>query len=680
MTSSLPTVVLLVDTGASDRMLASIARSQTPSGLAVVEATGGTQEVIEAWRGSGTDLVVIGSQAEVGDHWLEGLTAAAESVPSAATVSVLSNNGGILTVPRRNVPFQLSATGLTAERAAAIVAASAARSYPRVPVASSHAVFIRGSALELVGGFDAELDWHQALADFCVRASAAGLEHVVADDVYVGNRADPPTGEVAGWEGEAAERHPALPDMVREAAEDRFGALSQVLLSTAVTMEPLSVTVDARALVGSVSGTGVHIAELLVALASRQGLRVRALLPEQVGSAYADRIGGAPNLQTVSERDVEEIGRTHVAHRPWQVESLADVELLDRLGERTLITQQDLIGYRMGSVFGSSSEWHDYRSLTADALGLAAGTLFFSSTVAQEAIANGLVEPDRAHVVPLGTESELFVTDAAHRIPAGFEPPDRYLLVIGNRYLHKNTTFALELLGVLRERHGWDGAVVLAGADVLHGSGTALERKWVLEHPEHSQHVFDLGAVEQDEKAWLLSHAAGVVYPSVTEGFGLVPFEAAAAGVPCFFAPVSAMGEMFPPDAATLVPWDPAASAAKVAPALVDGRERDAVLSSIRSVAIELTWDRTAELAERAYRAAVSAPAPPAAKLVSDLARAQREYWQVRDGIPSNAWQLVDPERPLLDEALSGALVSTLRDGSIKAGIRVLKRLRRARA
>lgn len=675
MSERLPTVVLMQDEeGRHERMLASIVRSDVPDGLVRIAAGGDTAAVAAAWEQHRGDLVVIGGHSEVGQNWLDGLLAAARHVPAAATVSALSNNAGILTVPRRNVPFPLSATGFTSERAAAIVASAAQRIYPRVPVATPHAVYIDGAALALVGGFDSALEWREALADFCVRATAAGLEHVVADDVYVGNRADPPAGPVAGWEGAAAERHPGLADAVRDVAEDRFSALSRVLLSSAVALEPLSVTVDARSLVGGMSGTGVHVAELLVALAARTDLRVRALLPGQVGGAYVELLERAPRLERLTEDQVDQAGRTHVAHRPWQVESLADVELLDRVGERVLITQQDLIGYRMSSVFESVERWRDYRRLTAEALALASGTLFFSDTVAREAVDAGLVEGERAHVVPLGTESELFTGSGDVRQPAGFDPPDRFLLVIGNRFLHKNTFFALELLRELRDGHGWDGAIVLAGADVLHGSGTGLERKWMLEHPEHSRHVVDLGAVGQAEKAWLLQHAAGVVYPSVTEGFGLVPFEAAAAGLPCFFAPVSAMGELFPAEAAALVPWDAAASADLVAPALTAGPERDSLIASVRAVSSALTWERTAELAEHAYRAAVRAPAPAAATIAAELVRAEHRYWQVRDRIPSHVWELVDPERPLLDEELTGALASALRSGSLRARLGVLRR------
>ena len=52
-----------------------------------------------------------------------------------------------------------------------------------------------------------------------------------------------------------------------------------------------------------------------------------------------------------------------------------------------------------------------------------------------------------------------------------------------------------------------------------------------------------------------------VLYPTVYEGFGLVPFEAAGHGVPCMWAAGTSLSEILPEAAATIVPWDAAATA-----------------------------------------------------------------------------------------------------------------------
>ena len=74
--------------------------------------------------------------------------------------------------------------------------------------------------------------------------------------------------------------------------------------------------------------------------------------------------------------------------------------------------------------------------------------------------------------------------------------------------------------------------------------------------------VLDLGAVTEAEKDWLFERCDLVVYPSVLEGFGLVPFEAAAHRVPCLWAPGSSLSELLPDEAAGIVPGTTSQSAA----------------------------------------------------------------------------------------------------------------------
>ena len=102
-----------------------------------------------------------------------------------------------------------------------------------------------------------------------------------------------------------------------------------------------------------------------------------------------------------------------------------------------------------------------------------------------------------------------------------------------------------------------------------------------------------LGAVDESGKGWLLEHALATVYPSVYEGFGLVPFEAALAGVPCVFAPQASLAEIAP-GTATIVPWEPRVSAQLVHELLTDGDTRERHVSELAEQARALTWDATA--------------------------------------------------------------------------------------
>jgi glycosyltransferase involved in cell wall biosynthesis len=630
-------------------------------GLRAVEELGGEREVVvlgedvvAAWnavaqRFPDAALVLVDDATEVGPSFLDDLLAVVVAEPDAATVTPLSNSAAFLSAPQRNLAWPLLPPALTAGDAAARVRDASLGLHPRTPTALAHLALVTAPARALVGGFDAALTPREALADFCARATAAGLAHVVADEVYVGHRGD--------GEAPATERDPGLVAAIDEAANDRHSRLARALLAASVVLEPLRVTVDARPLSGGVTGTTIHLVELIGALAARDDVHVRALLPARVGdeAAAALRAMGGAVEAVDAATPWEQLGRTHVVHRPWQVESAQEMAALDRLGERTVVTNQDLIGYRTPSVFESAARWRDYRQATRDALGLAAMVLFFSQTAADDALADDLVVPDRARVVPLGARNEHLALASDGEPPAALatrgERP--FLLVLGTRYRHKNVRFALELLRALRAEQGWDGDLVIAGAEVLHGSGSGDDAAWLLAHPEDAGHVHVVGAVSEAEKAWLLRAAAAVVYPSTYEGFGLIPFEAAAAGTPCLAAPVSALRDTLPAELSLLVPWDASAGAARAIGVLTQGAAREALVDGLRGAAAPLTWEATGAALLDAYRAAVRLPAPATARLADDLARAEHDYWSARDGIQDGAWALVRPDAPLVDEGLA---------------------------
>ena len=167
------------------------------------------------------DLILLDGATEVGPDFYAELLAVAAAEPDAATITPLSNDAGFLSVPRRNLPWPLPSGGVTAAQAAARLRAGALGLHPRIPTALPHATLLRRAALQLVGSLDETLALRDALADFCVRATAAGLAHVVADELFVAHRGAVPDATVAGWEGEIATRHPALAPAVAAVAQDR---------------------------------------------------------------------------------------------------------------------------------------------------------------------------------------------------------------------------------------------------------------------------------------------------------------------------------------------------------------------------------------------------------------------------------------------------------------------------
>lgn len=219
-----------------------------------------------------------------------------------------------------------------------------------------------------------------------------------------------------------------------------------------------------------------------------------------------------------------------------------------------------------------------------------------------------MLEPARGHVVGIGAEP-IERSNAVGSRPAGI-PEDPFLLCLGADYAHKNRPFAIKLLGALREL-GWKGRLVLAGPHVPAGSSRVTEAALLENDVELSEAVIDVGAVDEPTRAWLVDRACALLYPTLYEGFGLLPLEAARAGVPCLFAAQASLEELAA-DAATLIPWDAAASAAAVLDLLVEGPSRRAHLDML--AALECPgWSEIVKGLFGVYQYAIDAPASEAA-------------------------------------------------------------------
>jgi glycosyltransferase involved in cell wall biosynthesis len=439
----------------------------------------------------------------------------------------------------------------------------------------------------------------------------------------------------------------------------------------------LWVTIDARALDGALMGTQVHVLELVKALARIGELRLRVLIyGERIDDETLALLRGLSGVEVLAVEEIDEhTHRSTVFHRPQQAFSPSDVALAWRLGERIVLNQLDLIAYRNPIYFQDAAAWEEYRRASRHGMAAAERVVVFSGHTRDELLGEALVEVERVRVIPPGLDHR-FAGGA--RRPAGLERAGRptglegagppasleeavqreavqrqgledagFLLCLGADYEHKNRVFALRLLGALRERHGWRGRLVLAGAHMPCGSSRAEEQEELAADPGLREAVVELGPVEEAEKEWLMAEAGAVLYPSRYEGFGLVPYEAALHGVPCVFAAVSSLAEGAAAKAATIVPWDPAESADAAYALLSDPVERDRHVGLLVEAAAELTWERAARATVEAYREAVAAPARVAATLSRDAVARERELLAAHD---ANVQALIDEREIVLDD------------------------------
>jgi len=548
------------------------------------------------------DVVILNSDCEVGPEWLERLRDAAYVDTNIATASALTNHGTILSVPERNKPQPALPAHTTLDEVATNLARFSLRLRPRITTAIGHCTYVRRSALELVGDFDEAFSpGYGEEVDFSQRCMLRGLSHVAADDVFVLHSG----GESFGanqikhaHEKLIESRYPYYHFCTRTQEERQTGPLVRALDIGARAINGLTVTIDARRLNPTVTGTQVHVLELIHALWRTRQVRLRVAVPSGIGEELMNDLTSLEGLEVVfAEAIGEEFPKTEIVHRPYQVFDADDLQFLKRAGKRIVITQQDLISYRNPGYVRWALEWDDLQRLTRVSLATADAILFFSQHAADDALAEELVDPTRTHVVHLGVDHHAFAPTTTLTRPEGLpaEVADGgFLLCLGTNFKHKNRVFALEVLRALQERHDWDGWLVFAGPHAASGTSEEDERGFLDAHQRVAERTVDLESVSGEEKQWLCERSAGLIYPSVYEGFGLVPFEAAEAGRPCFFAWQTALTETLPEKAATLVPWNAEQSADAIAEIIADEQKAKALTETINAAGERLRWDKTA--------------------------------------------------------------------------------------
>ena len=86
-----------------------------------------------------------------------------------------------------------------------------------------------------------------------------------------------------------------------------------------------------------------------------------------------------------------------------------------------------------------------------------------------------------------------------------------------------------------------------------------------------------------------------MLYPTISEGFGLVPFEAAHFGVPCLSTRQGSLAEVLPADLPIIAAFDPAAAAATARLLLDDPAAEQKVVQQVLDKGAEFTWAKVAD-------------------------------------------------------------------------------------
>ncbi len=369
----------------------------------------------------------------------------------------------------------------------------------------------------------------------------------------------------------------------------------------------ISVGIDAAWLLGGQSGAQVFVFEMLKELAGRHEIGRIVLISESGGTPRSlDRV---PKITGTSWAAAlaDDAPMVDIMHRPYQPGEDVDYRRYHRVARAVALTVLDFIAYDNPAYHESAWSWRRYRQAFDENVCLADCVFAISRYVGsrlERQFAHQLPGPVRS--VPLGTDHLEAGSDTG--AVEGTGPAvsalggTPFLLVLGNDFEHKNRDFAVRVFADMRDR-GYDGRLVLAGFHLDGGSSFGHELSGA---GRHADAVVRMGAVSTAEKMWLLRHAGAVLYPTSSEGFGLVPFEAAAVGTPTAFVAFGPLRETLNGVDASPA-WQVRPFADYVFRLLADPATQ---VGQIRAAGASLTWALHVDRILEGYRALVSDGAP----------------------------------------------------------------------
>jgi glycosyltransferase involved in cell wall biosynthesis len=369
---------------------------------------------------------------------------------------------------------------------------------------------------------------------------------------------------------------------------------------------------------GRVGGSETNVRGLLAEFVAGHGPeRVTVLANRHVAEAYASRVGGPVSLRHVrsyrpGDRDITRFAAMQAARLAPRLAARDVPAGLDvvhypvtvpipRVAAPTVVTLFDVQHHDMPELFTPLER--RLRAWAYDGAARSATRVVTSSAYSRDRLVEHVgVDRDRIDIIALGIDHARFRPEGPgdEAALAGLAVPDRFVVYPANLWPHKNHARLVEALARTADP---DVCLVLTG-QTYDRLGTLMDtaRRYGV-----SGRVRHLGFVARDQLAALYRRAAGMVFPSLFEGFGAPPLEAMACGCPVASSLRASLQEVVAGASLALDPEDPDDIAAAIDRLAGDEDLRRRLVRSGRERAGAYTWAAAARAHVATYARALGA-------------------------------------------------------------------------
>lgn len=186
------TLVLINDKSPDERimpMLTKYKQKNADKNIVIIENeenSGFVKTVNIGMQYSKNDVILLNSDTEVTKDWIEKIKICAYSNPYIATVTPLTNNGTIASVPNFGVDNELP-NNISVKEYAQIIEKCSYKKYPELTTGNGFCMYIKRKVIEEIGLFD-DITFEKGYGeenDFCYRALDYGYTNVLCDNTFI---------------------------------------------------------------------------------------------------------------------------------------------------------------------------------------------------------------------------------------------------------------------------------------------------------------------------------------------------------------------------------------------------------------------------------------------------------------------------------------------------------------
>jgi glycosyltransferase involved in cell wall biosynthesis len=413
-------------------------------------------------------------------------------------------------------------------------------------------------------------------AEFERRANRFGLRHFLAPGLLVGQ---PPEG------------FQTSPD---------FGKIGGAIfhevhqLHAQLTRRDLLVLFDGTCLDSDVS-TGTHqlLTNLILSYA-----RVRPdvevwVVAKPVAHSLLRTMFQSTNVRVATKKEWGD-RIADVLYRGYQIYLADELAWCRSHCHRLIIGQLDMIAFDNRTYFPTSELYAEARNVIRASL-LTADAVTCISEFGRQTVLERVPDLRNRCVEIMFCGTDHVASTQAQRPPDLPDSVGSFVLCLAGSFGHKNRPHAVRTFACLTQL-GYGGHLVFAGSQPYYGGLHDLVEAEIKALPVDVQRrIIDIPTVPDPSKWWLLRSADAVLYPSVVEGYGLVPFEAATVGTPCLAHRSTALAEILGDDVILADSWDPHGWAQTIFRWTYDATSVQEFLNAFRERANLFTWEGSAQ-------------------------------------------------------------------------------------